>query len=260
MHTVKWGWLWLLFAVPAWGCRLGPPSVERAVDRQLFSAVAADNLSGVRAALAAGANVNFQAQPWGLTPLVLAARLPLSMSQLLLDRGASVNLADAHGRTPLMKAVYRGNTPVVQWLLRHDARVDAAGPQGKTALFYAIVTGRSALVRLLLQHHAAVNRVDDYGDTPLSLAQRMLAAARGIFPVEQKLMMDMRPADSMFMRSKATEIRYARQVLALTRAAGATLGQQPAKPLSVADACRLDERSPPPPTAGAPPVRTRPPA
>ncbi|MHB8455457.1 MAG: ankyrin repeat domain-containing protein [Acidiferrobacterales bacterium] len=231
-----------LQSISSYACSLGPPVVERQADVYLFSAVANDRPQAVLGALKHGANVNFRARPWGLTPLLMAARLPADMSRLLLAHGASVDLADVHGRTALMKAVYRGNVPVVRLLLGHGALVNRAGPQDKTALFYAIVSGRPPLVQLLLEHGAQVNLADNYGQTPLSLAEHMLHAAQQISPAEQRVMMSMRPADSMFMRTKAQEIRNSTGVLALLRKAGAKLDQQPARSLAVADVCDLDER------------------
>lgn len=233
--------LWLA-VTSVYACTLGPPVVERPADVRLLAAVAANRPQAVLSALKQGAQVNFRAEPWGLSPLIMAARLPAAMTQLLLAHGAQVNLADVHGRTALMKAVYRGNVPVVRLLLIHGAAVNASGPQGKTALFYAIVTGRTRLVRLLMAHGSALNVADDYGETPLSLAQHMLAAARAISPMEQKVMMAMRPTDSMFMRSRAQEIQRQAAVLRLLQRGGAVLPQQPARSLARADACRLDEQ------------------
>lgn len=233
----------LLFCGPVLACSLGPPHPERPIDLQFYSAVVNGNLAVARRALAHGASVNFQAEPWGLTALIIAARAPVGMTRFLVAHGADVNLADAEGMTPLMEASYRGNLPVIRYLLAHHARVDARGPKDKTAIYFAIVTARPKVVSLLLSHHADTNLADDFGATPLSLAQRELAAARAISPAEERatMQMGMHGEDSMIMRTKAETVHNARLVLTRLQRAGARLGQQPARRLSLVDSCRFDE-------------------
>ena len=84
----------------------------------------------------------------GTTPLMTAAGIgydegrhtrwtePASLAavQLLMARGADVNLADQAGNTALHGAALTGANSVVRWLIDHGARMDAVNRQGMTPL------------------------------------------------------------------------------------------------------------------------------
>lgn len=61
------------------------------------------NIEGVKALLENGANVNLKSK--GLTPLMFAARYnKAAIAELLIQKGAKLNLKDAKGRTALEHA------------------------------------------------------------------------------------------------------------------------------------------------------------
>ena len=96
------------------------------------------------------------------TPLLVAIETKhVPLLQLLIDYGASVNLAAGGGikKTPLQKAAQLGCLEVVQFLLRCGARVNAppAHRGGATALQFAAIQGFGGIVELLLQNGADVN-------------------------------------------------------------------------------------------------------
>src|SRR5688572_30402212 len=90
---------------------------------KLFNAIRAQDLAAVRAAIAAGADVN-AVSPHGSTPLTAAAyRGSVDLVGTLIRAGADVNKPD-HDETPLMSAAGAGNLPVVRWLVEAGADVN----------------------------------------------------------------------------------------------------------------------------------------
>lgn len=88
-----------------------------------------------------------------------------------IDAGADIELANAHGITPLMAATRAGRANVAALLIQRGARVRTADKRGFTALHYAAQNGMTQTVGLLLDRGAAVNaRAGAGGYTPLHLA------------------------------------------------------------------------------------------
>jgi hypothetical protein len=73
-----------------------------------------------------------------------------------LAAGASPNLPNAYGFTPLMEAAAAGNTQAVVELIKAGANVNAVDDNGWTAVMYAQESGISDLVRILVFHGAAL--------------------------------------------------------------------------------------------------------
>jgi len=140
----------------------------------------------------------------GMPPLAHAAFSGLAAEvQALLDAGAPVDTADAHGSRPLHAAAFKGHRDVAATLLkagavpaRIDARespplhlatlhghlsvakqllragapVDDFDSGGSTALHAAAATGQAAIVRLLLAHRADASLRSRAGGTALVMA------------------------------------------------------------------------------------------
>jgi hypothetical protein len=75
-----------------------------------------------------------------------------AMVQMLLRRGAGVNLENPGGFTALMGAAFNGHTTIAQALL--DAKADASlqATDGRTALMIADLEEHTATAQLLRQH------------------------------------------------------------------------------------------------------------
>ena len=90
--------------------------------------------AGVRVdALAASGNVR------GYTALTVACgfRRDAAVAALLLESGASANLPNSYGRTPLMSAVINSNFEASALLLRSGASLQQRHKNNMTALSYA---------------------------------------------------------------------------------------------------------------------------
>ncbi|HUX17482.1 MAG TPA: ankyrin repeat domain-containing protein, partial [Phycisphaerae bacterium] len=89
-------------------------------------------------------------------------------AQILLDHSASVDIRDAIGRTPLLRAAFRKHEAVVALLLDRGADVKAVDKvNGMTPLHAAAFVANIPICRLLIAKGADVNARDRNGGTPL---------------------------------------------------------------------------------------------
>ena len=124
----------------------------------------------LRAAIAAGADVNTTFND-RRTPLIVAAsQRQNEMVELLLASGADPNAATRALGTPLMYAVWNGDVVNVEALLQGGAEVNSKNIDGKTALMAAAANGHAVIVDTLLRYGAEVNSRTLNGWTPLMYA------------------------------------------------------------------------------------------
>ncbi|KHJ87194.1 ankyrin repeat protein, partial [Oesophagostomum dentatum] len=87
----------------------------------------------------------------GFSPLHLAVRrLKLTLIEMLLEAGASVNSADRSSRTPLLHAVNMNDTEIVQFLLSKGADPNVEDDNGDTPLLACGKTANYAIMGLLI--------------------------------------------------------------------------------------------------------------
>lgn len=97
-----------------------------------------DNMETCRM-LEAGANISYQDEPDGWTPLIYSIyyRNP-AICLRLLERGADPNQSDFSNRTPLMVAAVIGDVGIILELLDHGADPGAVDCHGQTARDFAL--------------------------------------------------------------------------------------------------------------------------
>lgn len=109
--------------------------------------------------------------------------------------GASLEVTDMQGNTPLMWAIAYNHIDIVRLFLERNVRVNAQSKTGTSPLMLAAANGNTDIIKLLLTHKAEVNlaMIHD-GPTPLLFAAlgghvgavKMLAAAGGDMGIVNK--------------------------------------------------------------------------
>lgn len=124
-----------------------------------------------RLLLQKGANPDI-ANGTGWKPLATAARdRSLSLAELLLEHGANLDAINVQvGQSALHVCATTGFHNLAQILLRRGAQVDLADFSGETPLYKAVVERKTDLVKLLLRYGAAKNVRSRQGTTLESLA------------------------------------------------------------------------------------------
>lgn len=146
---------------------------------QLLEAIAQGKPRLVRRLLDSRADPNYQGGANMASPLMLACEVReeearQTIVDLLLSKGAEVNLQDAAGKTALMKAILQDVPAVMQKILQHGADVTLVDVDGNVALNYAAELGDRECVRLLVKEGKRRSLHPDHqnlhGLTPLLLA------------------------------------------------------------------------------------------
>lgn len=107
----------------------------------------------------------------GLNPeqVQLGKRLARKGFDLLVSRGADVNLSDDNGTTPLMACAGMTPVDVPAALLKKGARINAEDHFGGTALLSAATSDDPKYTEWLIKHGALVNHRNKQGLTCLSI-------------------------------------------------------------------------------------------
>ena len=159
-----------------------PVAASLTEDSSLHDAISEGDAQGVSEALKKGANPNRPPEEMGISPLSLAARIPLFLRheserekialeilKLLFEAEAKISKKDA---TILHCAAIAGNTAILEFLVGKGADVNGEDGEGNSPLSLAIENGHPEVVEALLRHGARPM-------TPSQIAQiRFVSAAR----------------------------------------------------------------------------------
>jgi ankyrin repeat protein len=143
----------------------------------------------------------------GFKPLHCGARVgDAAVVRLLILRGSDVESSSGGvwGLRPLHVAVLKEQAEVVEVLLEQGAKIDAvtgARFDGSTALHLASALGAYKLVERLLQAGATIAATNDRKQTPLFLAQRLVAKA------EKRITQGAPDAEPTLERGKKTVLK-----------------------------------------------------
>lgn len=147
--------------------------IQLTLDNELIEAINSQSVELARQALDCGARGNVVIS--GITPLYSAVTGGNSaLIELLIERGAQVDLRLPNGETALYPACANENSDVARLLLeRHNASVDILCEDGSGPLHRATTHNREATVELLLGRGAQLQATANNGETPLHVASRL---------------------------------------------------------------------------------------
>ena len=149
------------------------PPTAKAPDISIHDAVEKGNIEAVKQHIAAGTDVNAMGGMSGGTPLTFAAiEGHKEIVELLIAKGADVEVADLLSATPLHRAASWGHKEIAELLITKGANVNAEDKWGNTPLHLAAYKGHKENVKLLIAKGADVNAKNEDGETPLDDAVR----------------------------------------------------------------------------------------
>jgi ankyrin repeat protein len=141
----------------------------------LMKAADDEDVHQLRAAIRNGARVNTVPKEGGLPALhhaVINCHDDYRGIQVLLHKGAKLDLKDANLRTPLACACWIGHHAVARLLLSHGADVNTRSVGGWTPLMWACCHGHPKVAKTLLKHGADATLTSGRGLTALQYAAR----------------------------------------------------------------------------------------
>jgi ankyrin repeat protein len=127
----------------------------------------------------------------------------LHLLELLLERGADINLQDKDGNTALYTCCINWHVPLAEFLLRAGADSSVPNRAGDTALHAAVFRGTDDLVRSLLQRGADVNAANRHHQTPYDISKGGSAIRALLAPFHQQQEVPVPTADQVLGRLRA---------------------------------------------------------
>ena len=141
------------------------------LDASLHVAACVGDITKTRMVLWGGANIN-ATDSRGYSALMDAEACTTrpgrpELMELLIAKGAAVNLQARNGRTALMYAAKNGDTRAVKALLKGGASVNIADNEGETALMEAVTFSCDAnTIRALVDAGADLKATNHKGESP----------------------------------------------------------------------------------------------
>ncbi|XP_065883777.1 integrin-linked protein kinase-like [Dysidea avara] len=124
--------------------------------------------------LSAENDVN-QGDEHGFTPLHWAAIADhMNLVELLLVKGARMDITNMGGDTPLHSAVSHGRKDIISKMLQVNPQINAVNEHGNSPLHYACFWNYEAVCELLIQNGAIVSLANKIGETPLDKTKESL--------------------------------------------------------------------------------------
>lgn len=146
----------------------------------LMSAIHKEEIEIIEFLIEKGADINYKCESLGETQLMILSNLTLATSssskqkeiaQLLINKGAYLNVKSNIGMTALMCAAGSGQIEVAELLINSQADIHSQDAQGWTALMYSAFNSQVKILKLLIENGADINVKDKNGNTALTLAK-----------------------------------------------------------------------------------------
>ena len=146
----------------------GTLNLRHVFPTDLYDAAAMGDAEGTAALLSSGLVDVDEQDTRNNTALIYAASNDHSgVIRILLDKGASVSIADGGGYTPLHISCQFGHVASTTMLLEAGAPLEAKTREGMTPLYMAAQFGRYDALVLMIEAGANVNSRRSHGGTPL---------------------------------------------------------------------------------------------
>ncbi|KAJ1454404.1 ankyrin repeat-containing domain protein [Pelagophyceae sp. CCMP2097] len=147
------------------------PDASKSTANMLWAAAETGDDAGVESALQRGADVDACDLRDGYGAVLIAAENGhVGVLRTLRKAGASLELADSFGRTPLYAASAAGRLDCVKYLAQRGAVVDAPDADGRTPFFAACALRDLDSAALLFELGADINLADIGGQTAFAFA------------------------------------------------------------------------------------------
>lgn len=134
-------------------------------NKELLDAVRENNLHKVQELHKMGADVNYEREGSGSTPLYFAViNNFLDIADFLLRNGADINHHFERGETVLHIIAEEENIDMLQLFLKHHPKINAKDKFRNNPLWTACYSNNLEIIELLLQHGAepySMNRVGE---------------------------------------------------------------------------------------------------
>jgi len=166
--------------------------------RDLWVAIHNDDIAGVEKALESGIDINKQNQiPCGhlngVTPLMLSVWLYNPKMVELLAKKTDVDTQGKCGLTALTMAAWLGDTEIARILIKHGASVNLKDKAGVTPLCSALPRSNSnhdlSMLELLLAHKANINEKNS-GNMLSTCGSSLTQAVRNGLPTIVKFLLE----------------------------------------------------------------------
>lgn len=149
------------------------PAASKDLNEKLWHAAFDGDFDGAKAAVDAGADVNYRGFG-GFTPLLAAAKNGhLEVVKYLVEHGADIDKSDNNRRkTPLLAAAFEGHFEIVKYLVDKGANVNVQAINGWTPLHDAAWVANFEIVKYLVDHGADLHLRNEHNETALQTALR----------------------------------------------------------------------------------------
>lgn len=133
--------------------------------KNIFDVARSGSVEEVKMLMSINADTINSVDSHGYLPLTLACyRGNDDVAMYLASHVKHIDGTSDYG-TPLMAAVYKNNTAIVEHLLKLKANPNFADANGTTPLHYAIILRSEPIIKLLMEVNADVNFKDNRGNT-----------------------------------------------------------------------------------------------
>ena len=144
---------------------------EYKYEKALHRAINNENINFCKTLIDMGLikNINYMSDD-GDTLLIAISRTKydnIITAQILIDKGADINLVNRYGSTALIIASIYGNIKIVKLLLENKADINVVNLYHNTALKNAVISGHKEITTMLVDNGADVNIGDDRGFKPI---------------------------------------------------------------------------------------------